>query len=413
MIHRRDKCRLCGSPQLEMVVQLGRVPLPHFETRLCDALTAETYPIDLYMCGYCAHVQVLDVPEAVWSDYSYHNGQAKVMLDHFAETAKKVIEKYKPAPGSLVVDIGSNDGSFLRHFKDAGYRVVGVELVKEIAEAATRDGIETVGEALSPAVAKAIRAKHGPASVILAFNVFAHTDNLDGMAWAVKDLLADDGVFVFEAQYLMDIVHKTLIATVFHEHLSHHALKPMREFLQRFGMDVVSVERVPIQHGSIIGYVRHRPCKIDRSVVELLALEETVGLNTPKALRGFGRQVDALRANLRDLATSWKAAGATVAAYGAARSGPGLMEMLGLRGAIQYIVDDHPQKVGRHSPVHGIPVVPTSELLARMPDYTVLLAWVPAQAIIKANQEYLRRGGKFVVLCPDFRVVECLEPAHA
>ena len=112
---------------------------------------------------------------------------------------------------------------------------------------------------------------------------------------------------------------------------------------------------------------------------------------------------------LRDRTTSlvrdWKNAKASVAGYGAARSGPTLISQLGLTGAIDYIVDDHPQKVGRYSSGDGIPIVPTAELYKRMPDYTVILAWVHAQKIIDSNSDYLARGGHFVVLCPETRVV--------
>lgn len=391
-----------------MVLKLDPIPLPDYKTSREAALAAGVAPIDVFMCSDCGHVQLLDIPEAVFDDYSYHSGQAKVMLDHFAVVAKRIIETYRPKPGSLIVDIGSNDGSFLRHFKDAGYRVVGVELDKAIAEAATANGVETVGAPLSLEVADQIVREHGNAAVVLAFNVFAHTDDLKGMAQSVQRLMEKDGLFVFEAQYLLDVVQRTLVATFFHEHLSHHSVRSLKSFLGQFFMEMIDVERVPIQHGSIIGYVQF--CEGGRKatdrVQKLLDLEASVGLGKIETVRGLTQKIGALRASVAGLARRWLADGSSVAAYGAARSGPGLISMLGLKDSIEYIVDDHPHKVGRYSPVDAIPVLPTSELLKRMPDYCVLLAWVPAQRIIEANQEYLRRGGKFVVLCPEFRVIQ-------
>jgi C-methyltransferase C-terminal domain len=146
-----------------------------------------------------------------------------------------------------------------------------------------------------------------------------------------------------------------------------------------------------------------RPVK--DSVREILKLEADRKLDKVATLKEFGQKVDRLRAQTSKLASDWKESGVKVAGYGAARSGPTLIAQLGLSGAIDYIVDDHPQKVDRYSSGEGIPILPTAELLKRMPDYTVILAWVHAQKIIDTNRAYLEKGGRFVVLCPQTRVV--------
>lgn len=406
----RIVCRLCGSRPLECVTKFEPIALPmKFEATKEAAQSAERYPINLYLCSQCGHVQQLEVvdDETLWVGYTYQSSHAPVMPAHFEEVAKKIIAKYKPEPGSLVIDIGSNDGSFLRPFKDAGYRVLGIEMVKEIADQATANGIETIGEPLTPSLADEVRRKYGGAAVVTAFNVLAHSDDLHSMAKAIQKLLGPTGVFVFEVQYLMDVIEKTLVATIFHEHLSHHSVRSMRQFLGQYFMEIIDVDRVPIQHGSIIGYCQftNGPKMKNPYVEHLIAREDKLGLHKAETLKRFAANIEDLRAMVHGLRTRWHYANATVAGYGAAMSGPGLISMLGLKGAIEFIVDDHPQKVGRFSPGDGIPVLPTSELLARHPDYCVILAWVHAQRIIDSNQEYLKRGGKFVVLCPDFRVV--------
>ncbi len=168
--------------------------------------------------------------------------------------------------------------------------MLGIDPAKEIAQKATESGIETLPELLTLDIAKHIREEYGPASVITAFNVFAHADDLPGMAAAIKHMLAPDGVFQFEAQYLMDIVDKLLLGTVFHEHMSHHSLMPMKLFLERHGMELIDVERVNIQQGSIIGTVQLTGAarQVQPSVGELLALEEERRLDTPETVRQFG-----------------------------------------------------------------------------------------------------------------------------
>lgn len=406
----RTTCRLCDSSNLELVVKLEPIPLS--ENYCKDAETgrkAERYPVDVSMCADCGHVQQLDVVDSksLWEAYTYYSGEAKGMPEHFREVAAKIIQTYRPPPGALVIDIGSNDGSLLRPFQEAGYQVLGIDPAKEIAKKATAAGIETIPELMSLPLAEKIIAERGPAQVVCMFNAFAHADNMGAIADSIRTLLAPRGVFIFEAQYLLDIIDRVLIATIFHEHMSHHSVKPLTQFFERHGLELIDVERVPIQHGSIVGTVQlkdgGRP--VSPSVQNLLALEAERRLDQIATLKAFGKKVEALREQTQSLAKEWRQTGAAVAGYGAARSGPTLISQLGLTGVIRYIVDDHPQKVGKFSSGDGIPIIPTAELLRRMPDYTVILAWVHAQKIIDANQEYLTRGGKFVVLCPETRVI--------
>ncbi len=409
-VSHRDTCRLCNSQNVVRVVNLKPIPLSENytndrETALGDA----RHPVDVYMCEDCGHVQQLDVidSENLWKSYTYYSGEAKGMPEHFQQVAAEFREKSGAPDGSLVVDIGSNDGSLLKPFKAAGHRVLGIDPAEEVVRRANAAGIETIEALMSPELAEKIRAEHGPAHIICAFNVFAHADDLGAMVDAIRIMLADDGVFFFEAQYLMDIVDGMLIASIFHEHMSHHSVKPMIEFLDRHGLELIGAERSPIQHGSLIGTVQLKGGKrpVDKSVAELVALEDERRLDKIETMQQFDADVGRLRQQTGALIKEWAAADKTVAAYGAARSGPMLIAQFDLANAIEYIFDDHPQKVGKYSSGDGIPIIPTDQLLERMPEYTVILAWVHAQKIIDSNQEYLNRGGHFVVLCPETRVV--------
>jgi len=387
-------------------------PIPLSENYTVDSATgkkAARYPVDVYMCAACGHVHQLDVidSKSLWENYTYFSGEAKGMPEHFRQVAAKVRASYQPPAGSLVIDIGSNDGSLLRPFKDAGHRVLGIDPATEVARQATASGIETIPELMSLPLAEKIKNEHGPAHVVCMFNAFAHADNMGEVADSIRTMLAPDGVFVFEAQYLLDIIDRVLIATIFHEHMSHHSVKPLVQFLGLHGMELIDIERAPIQHGSLIGVVQLKGGKrpVQASVRELLDLEAQRRLDKLETLREFAGRVQQLRQRTEALVQKWRQDKATVAGYGAARSGPTLIAQLGLAGAIEYIVDDHPQKVGKYSSGDGIPIVPTAELWKRMPDYTVILAWVHAAKIIESNQEYLDKGGHFVVLCPETRVV--------
>lgn len=409
-IHRAN-CRLCAGQKLERVVRLAPVPLAEKYTTPGQSADADNwYPIDLYMCVDCGHVQLLDVidSERLWDDYTYHSGQTKGIVEHFEEVAGRLSSRYQLPPGSLIVDVGSNDGSLLRPFQRRGYRVLGIDPAREIAQKATASGIETIPELLTPQLARKIRDGYGPAAAVTAFNVFAHADDMDGMAECIRHMLAPDGVFQFEAQYLMDIVDKMLLGTIFHEHMSHHSLKPLVPFLARHGMDVIDVERVSIQKGSIIGTAQPAggPRPIQPAVGELLALEAKRSLDRPETLRQFATRLEQMKRQIEELIAVWKRRGATIAGYGAARSGPTLIVQFGLGDVIEYILDDHPQKVHKLSPGHRLPVLPTAELYMRKPDYVFILAWIHAKKIVMSNRKYLEQGGHFVVLCPEMRVID-------
>ena len=407
---RRQGCRLCDSVNVERVIDLNPIPLSeNYSGDPKAASRALRFPVDVYMCADCGHVQHLDVIDStfLWASYTYYSGEAKGMPEHFEQMANKIIAQTKPRPGALVIDIGSNDGSLLKPFARRGYRVCGVDPAVDVAQRANDAGIPTIPSLMTLDLAKQVHEEHGPADVVCAFNVFAHADNLGEMVDCVRTMLAPGGLFFFEAQYLLDIIDGVLIATIFHEHMSHHSVTPLVHFFKKHGLELISAERARIQHGSLIGTVQllggSRP--VEASVEELLALERERQLGKVETLREFNAKVMRLRERTSELIQGWKKEGKRIAGYGAARSGPTLIAQFGLAGMIDFIVDDHPQKVGKYESGDGIPVLPTAELNEWMPDFMVIFAWVHSKKIIESNKEYLERGGHFVVLCPETRVV--------
>ncbi|MEM7467414.1 MAG: class I SAM-dependent methyltransferase [Pseudomonadota bacterium] len=409
-VFKRSNCRLCDHSDPAKVVELAPVPLAEKYTRADEEVDSNVYPIDLYMCRECGHVQLLDVidSDTLWDDYTYHSGQTQGIIDHFKEISASIVKRFSPKPDTLVIDVGSNDGSLLRPFKERGHRVLGIDPAKEIARKATESGIETIAELFTLTIAENIRESHGPASVVTAFNVFAHADNMGEIASGIEHLLTDDGIFVFEVQYLMDIIDRMLLGTIFHEHMSHHSLLPMARFLDAHGMEMIDLERNNIQHGSVVGVAQKKggPRPAKPIVDEMLQEENARKLDKPEALEPFVSRLDDMKSRFQSLIKEWRENGASVAGYGAARSGPTLVAQFGIRDSIEYLLDDHPQKVGLFSPGDHHEVCPTSELLDRMPDYVIILAWIHGKNIIRNNLEYLKKGGKFVLCYPEVKVVD-------
>ncbi len=409
-VTRRETCRLCGSRRLELVVPLSPTPVAEkYVTKAELDQPTPAVPLDLHMCLDCGHVQLLDVvdPEFLFDNYTYMSGNTKPLVQHFDEVVEATMTRYGVQANSLVVDIGSNDGSLLRCFQKRGARVLGVDPAKEIARRATESGIATIADFLTPELACKIKQEHGPASVVCAFNVFAHADDLAGMAESIRTVLAPNGVFVFEASYLLSILDGMLLGTIFHEHLSHHSVKPMATFLRRHGMELIHVQRNAIQGGSIVGTAQLTggPHAVSSTVAEILQLERERRLDQPTTLKEFSSKLQHLKQKLGGMMAEFKQQGKSVWGYGAARSGTTLISQMNLGKVISYIVDDSPDKQNKFSPGDHIPILPSRMLLEQKPDYVFILAWIHAARIIENNRAYLEQGGKFIVCFPEIQLI--------
>jgi SAM-dependent methyltransferase len=407
---KRDKCRLCDSSSLEIVVPLLPTPVAEKYSSHPDSCKTEAViPLDLYMCQDCGHVQLLHVvdPVFLYEDFSYESSGTKSLVEHFELCAEKIIFEFAISKNALVIDIGSNDGSLLRAFQKRGMRVLGIDPAKDIAARATAAGIPTLPEFLTIQISQLIRRQYGMADIVCAFNVFAHADDLRGMTECIRELLAPTGIFVFECSYLLDILDNMLIGTIFHEHLSHHSLQPLVVFFDRLGLELIDVQRNNVQGGSIVGFVQHKggPHKVRPSVEQLLNLEKSRGLNKPSALIEFSHKIISLAERIKRFLSAEQKTGKRFWGFGAARSGATLIAQFQLGEYIQAIVDDNPKKQGLFTAVDGIPIVPTSFLLSERPEYAIVLAWIHTEYIVSTHSEFLDAGGAFIVFFPEFKVI--------
>jgi SAM-dependent methyltransferase len=409
--HRRATCRLCGGTRLTLVLTLEPTPPANaFVSEDALARPQERFPLDLFFCEDCAHVQLLDVvdPRLLFENYVYVSGTSPVFVRHFDQYAADLIARFGLAAGSLAVDIGSNDGTLLAAFARGGMRVLGIDPAKEIARAATARGIETIADFFTPALAAAIRAERGPARMVTANNVFAHVDDLAGVARGVRDLLADDGLFAFEVSYLVDVTEKTLFDTIYHEHLAYHSVQPLIRFLDANGLELIEALRVDSHGGSLRGVAQlkggSRP--VGQSVADAVALERSLGLDRAETFHAFARHIEERKRQLGDLLRSLKADGKRIAGFGAPAKATTLLYHFGIGpDLIDFIIDDSPLKQGLFTPGMHIPVLPGTAIAERRPDYLVLLAWNFAQPIIAKNGAFREAGGRFIIPLPQVEVV--------
>ena len=407
--HRRD-CRLCKSKDLELAVPLKKIPLTekYLENKNLNK-DSTLFPIDLYMCRSCSHVQILDVinPDILWDNYTFRSGLAETIISHLHDVAERICKKYNIGKKSLVIDVGSNDGTLLQGYKNKNMEVLGIDPAKEIAAEANNSGVNTISEFLNEKLSKDIVDEYGKAKVINCFNAFAHADNMIELTKSIVNLMSKDGIFVFEVSYLVDIIEKTLLGAVIHEHLSHHSLLSLEVFLKKFNLELIYVERNSFQGGSIVGVAQfiNGPYGIDESVKRLIEYEKLNKFNKLEKIKSFSAKLNKINDQLRVLIKKYIKEKKKIAGYGAARSGTTLIAEFNLGDKIKYIFDDHFQKVNKYTPGDLIKVLPTKNIVVKMPDYTFILAWVHADKIISDNYEYLKKGGKFISILPEIKII--------
>lgn len=371
------------------------------------------FPLEVFLCNNCGLVQLGHVvsPQVLFQDYIYKSSTSKVFRDHFASYTKTVIGKFHVSKNSLVVDIGSNDGILLKSFQELGMNVVGIEPAVRIARNARRDGIPTISEFFSTALARKIIQSKGDAAIVTANNVFAHIDNLDEVVLGVKTLLAPNGVFIIEVPYLIDFIQKKYFDLVYHEHLSYLAVKPLEVLFARFGMTIVDVERVPVHGGSIRVYIqKDEAVRLQRASVSVcLKKELQMKLSTVETYHRFAQNVLLKKARLMGILTKLKASGKSISAYGAPAKGNTLLNYFGIgRELLNFIVDDSRWKQGLYTPGTHIPVVSSETIYQKKPDYLLILAWNFASSIMKMHNKYLVGGGRFIIPAPLPKVISHL-----
>lgn len=409
----RTSCRMCAGESLEIVMSLASTPPGNnFLSKAELAGPEKSYPLDLYLCNDCKHLQlghVVDPRILYQKDYFYVSGTSNTFIKHLNDYAVKSIETFKLTPDSFVVDIGSNDGTCLQAFKDLGVlNVLGVDPATKIAMRATEKGVTTIPNFFSYELAIKLCKEFGKASFITSHNACAHIDNLDDVIKGVHHWLADDGVFVLEVGYLVDVYQNAWFDTIYHEHLDFHTVRPFKYLFKRMGMELLSVERISPQGGSIrvVAQKIGGPRVPDSTIEELVSLEDKLLLGKADTFRNFNMRINEIGGQLRTIIKSLRDSGATIAAFGAPTKSTTLLAQFNIDPEdIDFIVDDNPLKQGLYSPLKHIPVLHPDEIYKKKPDYLLILAWNFSESIMFNHKEYVAQGGKFILPMPIPRVV--------
>jgi SAM-dependent methyltransferase len=322
-------------------------------------------------------------------------------MRHVRQLALRMIVERGLGADSLVVELASNDGYLLRNFVERGVPVLGIDPAPEQAAAAEAAGVPTLREFFDAELARRLVAEGKRADLIIANNVMAHTPTLNSFVEGISILLADDGLATIENTYVKDLIDHCEFDTIYHEHFCYFSCSAVDVLMRRHGLTLTAVEHFPTLQGGSLRWHVTREGPIEDSARDFLAAEHAEGVTRFGYYEEFGQRVAGIRTELVAMLRSLKAAGSSIAAYGAAAKGSTLVNYAGIgTDLVDFVVDRNVHKHGLHMPGTHLPIRPTEALLEEQPDYLLLLAWNYKDEIAAQQAEYVARGGRFIVPVP-------------
>lgn len=401
-----SQCRACGGPFGPVFCDLGTMAVANsYLPPDADPAHEPRHPLCTVVCASCRMVQLDHVVDAtgIFTDYAYFSSASSSWLAHARDFCATMTARLGLGPGSLVIEVASNDGYLLRNFVAADIPCLGVEPAANVAAVARAAGVPTEVAFLTPDSAAAITATHGRADLVVANNVLAHVPDINGFVAGLAALLAPRGVLSVEAPHLLSLVDGVQFDTIYHEHYAYWSLLAVERLFARHGLFVFDVEHLTTHGGSLRILAAPDARTASPALAALRQTEATRGLDTDGFYQGFNARVATVLAGFRAWLATQNAQGRRIAAYGAAAKGNTFLNAAGVgSGDLLAVADLSPAKQGRLLPGSHVPVVSPDALLAMAPDDVVILPWNIAPEIVAQLRDAGFAGGVWTAL-PEMR----------
>ncbi|RZD41362.1 MAG: methyltransferase [Thaumarchaeota archaeon] len=400
------KCRICSSKNLELILDLGKQPPANSLLEMNQLELSEIkFPLRLFWCKDCFLVQLLDIvsKEDLFKHYFYMTSASKPIVEHFQKYATDIFNEFlSKQENPFVVEIGSNDGTLLSEFKKLGTMILGIEPATNLSNMANQSNITTKNTFFSSEVSKEI-AKSRNASVVVANNVIAHIEDLQDLMQGIKILIGNDGVFIFEVPYVVDLIKKLEFDTIYHEHLSYFSILPLLKLVEKFGLEIFDIRKQFVHGGTLRIFVsKKNNFKISDSIDIFINSEYDIGLDTNSIYDVFSTNVQNLKIILRKKLLELKEQKKSLFGYGASAKGNVLLNYCDIDNSIlDFIIDTTPLKQGKFTPGTHIPIFPPEKIRDKgNGDVALLLAWNYEAQILDKENQFRTNGGKFLLPIP-------------
>uniref|UniRef100_A0A6H1ZS06 Putative methyltransferase n=1 Tax=viral metagenome TaxID=1070528 RepID=A0A6H1ZS06_9ZZZZ len=393
---------MCGSADVVKVLDFGKMPLAN--AFLKDPKQPEAkYPLRVYFCRDCTSVQLLDIvdPAEVYTHYDYLTSASKPLADHFTNMGNDLCDEFITSNGELMVEIGGNDGVLLDAVKNR-CRVLNIDPSEQASKISREKNIPTVTAFFNSKLAGQFRHLNNNAKVVVANNVMAHIPDIRDVLEGVKNLLVEDGVFVFEVHWLGNLITTGGFDQIYHEHIYYHSLTALKRLVESVGLKVFNVELVPIHGESLRVFVARTGPIYPHKAHAFMDREQQMGLNKEETYTNFSDKIARNKRNLVELCRMLRREKKSIVGYGAPAKGNTLLNYYQL--PLDYLTDTTPLKQGLYSPGMHIKVSPPERLLKDPPDYALLLAWNYADAILAKEKHLMDLGTKFIIPVPTVQI---------
>jgi len=399
-----EKCRLCDSKDVEVFLRLGTMPLAGNFLNKDQIGKEDSYPLDVCFCKNCTSVQILEmIPrDTFFRDYRYLSSvAAKSVLEHFEQYAKEIRDRFVPN-GGFVLEVACNDGILLKPLKDLGLDTLGVDPAINVVKVARDRGLEVIDDYFGFKLSQKLVEKYGKADVIVGNAVFAHIDDMNDILNGAWNMLNDNGVFVFEVNYLGDMIDELQYDVIYHEHTLYHSVFALKQFLQKHKMRIFDVKHLPIRGGTIRVYSCKENADFETSlnVQKILNIEKQKKYDKLQTYHEFAKRCEEHKKKMLSLLHNLKNAGHKIIGYGMSGRGNTMLNYWKVgTDILDYGIDASPERYGRFVPGMHIPIFSPRPLDGI--HYVLLLAWIFAADIIQKENDFVKNGGKFIIPFPE------------
>lgn len=411
-----DHCRFCGSQKIELVIDLGFQPLAGgfiTTTKKDKQLKQEKfYPLQVAFCHNCYLVQVPDVidKDVLFKKYFYESSAIGTLIKRFSKVAKK-IKKLTKKDTPFIVEIGANDGAFIKEVQKLDIHIIGIDPAKNIVSKVRKMGIPIEYGYFTQKSAQKILRKFGQADAIYSFNTLAHIEDMHEVIKAIQLLLKPDGYLSFEIHYLGSIMDELQYDMIYHEHQYYYSALALQNFFKQFDMEIFDLEKTETHAGSLNISVQFKKTgvhRISENVKKIITEEIKKKYHLVSTYKKLGKQIESRKRALINLLTRLKKEGAVIAGYGASGRGTIISNYCQLDDRLlSYIIDDAPAKLGVFTPGVHLPVVSSAILkTTKKPDYILLFAWSFAKEILTRNPAFAATGGKYILPLPKVQILQ-------